>query len=147
MKGRKVSCVGRNGREGFAVAVEVGHVGADAAADLLDRIEVIGDDAAVQQTLAVKGLFKAVALMEAVEVLDGLLETKCEQEANGDGGNVNEEVAPGVGGVRRGMDVDHAWPEESNFEDAAGPRGGMRTRYTVAVPMPENVCVAWYGDV
>jgi hypothetical protein len=29
---------------------------------------------------------------------------------------VNEEVTPRVGSVRRGMDVDHAWPDRLNFE-------------------------------
>ena len=57
-------------------------------------------------------LFKAMALMEMMKVLDSLLEPESEQEADGDGRDVDEEFAPGVGGVWRGMNVDHMRPEE-----------------------------------
>jgi hypothetical protein len=35
--------------------------------------------------------------MAVVEELDGLLETDGDEQANDDGGDVDEEVAPGVG--------------------------------------------------
>ena len=37
--------------------------------------------------------------MQAVEVLDGLLEAYGDEETDGDGGDVDEEVFPGVGGA------------------------------------------------
>ena len=46
-------------------------------------------------------------LMAVVEVLDGLLEADGDEEADDDGGDVDEEVAPGAGGVVGGVDVEH----------------------------------------
>jgi len=48
-----------------------------------------------------------VALMAVVEELDGLLEADGNEEADDDGGDVDEEVAPGMGGGVGRMDVQH----------------------------------------
>ena len=45
--------------------------------------------------------------MAVVEVLDGLFEAYGDEEADDDGGDVDEEVAPGGGGVMGWVDVEH----------------------------------------
>ena len=50
------------------------------------------------------GLVREVAV---VEVLDGLLKSDGDQKTENDGGDVDEEVAPGGGSVMCGMDVEH----------------------------------------
>ena len=50
------------------------------------------------------GLAQLVVLMDA---LDGLFETDGDQEAEDDSGDVDEEVAPGAGGVVGRVDVEH----------------------------------------
>jgi hypothetical protein len=47
--------------------------------------------------------------MKVMEVLDGLLEADGDEEADGDGGDVDEEVGPSVFGLVRGVDIEHAW--------------------------------------
>jgi hypothetical protein len=42
-----------------------------------------------------------------VDALDGLLEADGDEKTDDDGGDVDEEVAPGVCRVVRGMDVEH----------------------------------------
>jgi hypothetical protein len=42
-----------------------------------------------------------------VKVLDGLLEANGDEQAEDDGGDVDEEVSPGAGGVMGGVDVEH----------------------------------------
>jgi hypothetical protein len=46
-------------------------------------------------------------LMAMVEVLHALLQADCDDEAHDDGGDVDEEVSPGVGSVCGWMDVKH----------------------------------------
>jgi hypothetical protein len=46
-------------------------------------------------------------LTAMVDVLDGLLEADGDEQAEDDGGDVNEELAPGRGGVMGGVDVEH----------------------------------------
>jgi hypothetical protein len=46
-------------------------------------------------------------LLAVVKELDGLLKAYGDAEANDDSGNVDEEVAPGVDGFVRGVDVKH----------------------------------------
>ena len=58
-------------------------------------------------------------LMAMVEELDCLFEADGDQEADDDGGDVDEEVAPGVGGVAGWVNVEHGlllyswdcWPD------------------------------------
>ena len=45
--------------------------------------------------------------MAVVDGLDGLLEADGDDEADDDGGDVDEEVAPGVGGAVGWVDVEH----------------------------------------
>ena len=45
-------------------------------------------------------------LMVVVDELDGLLEADGDEEAEDDGGDVDEEVAPGVGGAVGWVDVE-----------------------------------------
>jgi hypothetical protein len=47
------------------------------------------------------------ALVVMMDGLDGLLEADSDEEADTDGGDVNEEVAPGVGGGVGWVDVEH----------------------------------------
>ncbi len=51
--------------------------------------------------------FEQVALMQVVEVLDGLLETDGDEEADRDGDDVDEKVGPGMSGLVGCVDVDH----------------------------------------
>ena len=46
-------------------------------------------------------------LMAMVDELDGLLEADGDEETDDDGGDVDEEVAPGVCGVVWWVDVEH----------------------------------------
>ncbi len=103
--------LGWHGNEVLAIMIQVGHVQADIVADLINGVLIVGDDAAIEEAFVVEGLLKVRALVAVVEELDGLLERKGEQKADRDGGDVNEELTPGVGGMRRGMDVDHSWPK------------------------------------
>jgi hypothetical protein len=48
-----------------------------------------------------------VPLLAMVDGFDGLFEADGDEETDDDGGDVNEEVAPGVGGGVRWMDVEH----------------------------------------
>jgi hypothetical protein len=46
-------------------------------------------------------------LVAVVEVLDGLLKADGDEDAEDDGGEVDEEVAAGSCGVVRWVDIDH----------------------------------------
>jgi hypothetical protein len=48
-----------------------------------------------------------VALMEVMEVLDGLLEADGNEQAYRDGGDVDDEVFPGVFGLVWDVDIEH----------------------------------------
>ena len=52
-------------------------------------------------------VFELVALVKVMEVFDGLFEADGDEEADGDGDDVDEEVGPGVVGLMWGVDVDH----------------------------------------
>jgi hypothetical protein len=47
--------------------------------------------------------------MAVVDRLDRLLQTDGDDEADDDGGDVDEEVFPGVGGFVGRVNVEHAW--------------------------------------
>jgi hypothetical protein len=71
--------------------------------ELVDVLEVypgIGQLAAAQ----------LLELMELMKVLHGLFEAYGDEEADDDGGDVDEEVAPSGGGVVGGVDVEHGAP-------------------------------------
>jgi len=48
-----------------------------------------------------------MALVEMVNCLDGLFAADGDEEPDGDGSDVDEEIASGGGGVVRRMDVEH----------------------------------------
>jgi len=78
------------------------------------HVEVAGDDYAVVDGLGAEVGFKGDALVAVVEGFDGLFESNGDDEADDDGGDVEEEVAPGVGGVVGRVDVEHglhSWAE------------------------------------
>ena len=82
------------------VVFELGHL----PAPLLD---IFGDVLAVGFGLLREGFAGFAEFVVLVDALDGLLESDGDEQADDDGGDVDEEVAPGVGGVVRGMDVEH----------------------------------------
>jgi hypothetical protein len=51
--------------------------------------------------------FELAALMMVVKRFNALLKAYGDEQANDDGGDVNEEVAPGSGSVVRRVDVEH----------------------------------------
>ena len=71
------------------------------------HVEVAGDDVAVVDGLGAQVGFEGDALVAVVEGFDGLLEADGDEQADDDGGDVEEEVAPGVGGVVGRVDVEH----------------------------------------
>src|SRR5437764_4249061 len=73
------------------------------------HLEVAVDDLKVLFGLVVEVLLELVALVAVVNSFDGLLEGYGDEQANDDGGNVDEEVAPGAGGVVCGVDVENRW--------------------------------------
>jgi hypothetical protein len=54
-----------------------------------------------------QGLADFSDLMTVVEVFDSLFEADGDEEPDDDGGDVDEEVAPGAGGMVGGVDVEH----------------------------------------
>ena len=70
-----------------------------------DGIALAIDD--VLAALEIKGFPSQLELLALLEVLDRLLDADGDEQANYDGCDVNEKVAPGVGGVVRRVDVEH----------------------------------------
>ena len=92
------------GRDGNGSAMLLGSsqqlgilFGVDIAAALGD-FNVAEGDVYVAQAFVVEIGFELMALMLVVKELDGLLEADSDEQTNADGGDVDEEVAPGVGG-------------------------------------------------
>jgi len=48
-------------------------------------------------------------LMAVVEVLDGLFEPNCDEQADSDGRNMDEKILPCAHGVVRWMDIEHRY--------------------------------------
>ena len=61
-------------------------------ADVCEPAEVHGVAAQIDAEFVAQVVFELVALMKVVEVLDGLLEADGDEEADGDGRDVDEEV-------------------------------------------------------
>ena len=57
-------------------------------------------------TLATEFLLELMALVAVADGFDRLFEADGDEQADDDGGDVDEEVAPGVGGVFGRMDVE-----------------------------------------
>jgi hypothetical protein len=76
-------------------------------AALLGDADVVEGDAQIAETFGAEISFELVALMAVVDGFDGLFEADGDEQANDDGGDVDEEVAPGAGGVVRWVDFEH----------------------------------------
>ncbi len=66
--------------------------------------------------LLLEGFAGLAQLVMLVDALDGLFEADGYEEAEDDGGDVDEEVAPCIGGVVRRVDVEHTWAPEWGLE-------------------------------
>ena len=101
-------CVELIGAGGFGfVALKSGHVRLQSHLVLLEDGDVAGDLDLVVGDLVADGLAGLGDLVAVVDVLDGLLEAYGDEEAENDGGDVDEEIAPGAGGVVWWVDVEH----------------------------------------
>jgi hypothetical protein len=69
--------------------------------------DAVGVGFAVLVALGAEGFAGLGDLAPMVEIFDGLLEADGDQQAEDDGGDVDEEVAPGGGSVVGGVDVEH----------------------------------------
>ena len=65
--------------------------------------------------------FEVLALVVVVEGFDALLEADGDEQAYADGGDVDEEVAPGVGGVVGRVDIEHCEDTCVAGSDLQGP--------------------------
>ena len=77
-------------------------------ANLAEDPEVLGVAAQVGAELGTKVFFELVALVKVMEVFDGLFKADGDEEAYGDGGDVDDEVCPGVFGLVWDVDIEHA---------------------------------------
>ena len=73
------------------------------------RVEVLVRPVAVEFIVDVEVFFELMALVAMVDELDRLLKADGDEEADDDGGDVEEEVTPGVGGVVGRVDVEHGF--------------------------------------
>lgn len=71
------------------------------------HLQVAVDDLQVLRGLVAEIFLELTALVAVMEKLDGLFKGDGDEEAENDGGDVNEEVAPGSGGVVRRVNVQH----------------------------------------
>jgi hypothetical protein len=62
-----------------------------------------------------EGFAELGALVPVVEGFYQLLEAHGDEQADDDGGDVNEEVSPGAGGVVGRVDVEHGRPLQREF--------------------------------
>ena len=81
-------------------------------------MQVTLDDVLVVLGLDAEIFVQLMTLMAVVDRFDGLLQAYSDEEANHDGGDVDEEVFKGVGGFVGRVDVEHG----------AGSGGGWRYR-------------------
>ena len=98
------------GLVGGAVGEEDGRVVAQLGLDLVNAVQLGGGTAAVGVDLFAELLAGLLQLVMVVEEFDGLLEADGDEEAYDDGGDVDEEVAPGVDGLMGRVNVDHGFP-------------------------------------
>ena len=71
------------------------------------RAEVVLQGGVLAFGFAVKIALKLVPLMGAMDELDGLFKADGDEQADDDGGDVDEEVSPGAGGVLGWVDVEN----------------------------------------
>ena len=72
-----------------------------------EAADVFCEAGEVVLVLACEGFSGSVDLVATVEVLDGLFQANGDEEAYDDGGDMEEEVSPGGGGVVGWVDVKH----------------------------------------
>ena len=70
-------------------------------------LELRGHELEIALGLLMHLIFEVLALMVVVQGFDGLFEADGDEEADADGGDVDEEVAPGVDGFVGSVDVEH----------------------------------------
>jgi len=79
----------------------------DAGVQIFDSLPVEESElihvAEVKVGVGEDALSHVVELLAMMEVLDGLLEADGDDEAEDDGGDMDEEVSPGIGGVVGGV--------------------------------------------
>ena len=94
------------------------------------HFEVAVDDLKVLFGLVMEVFLELVALMAVMEGFDGLFEADGDEETDDDGGDVDEEVSPGAGGVVGWVDVEHggAFLGRRRFGRFLGIRWGQRER-------------------
>ena len=88
-------------------AQELGELLGVEIAPTLGDFYVLEGDVYVAEAFGVEIGFQLVALMTMMQGLDGLLEGDGDEQADADGGNVEQEVAPGVGGGVGWVDIEH----------------------------------------
>jgi hypothetical protein len=71
------------------------------------HLQVAVDDLEVLFGLVAEVFLELTTLVAVMDELDGLLKANGDEQAEDDGGDVNEEVAPGAGGVVSWVDVEH----------------------------------------
>jgi hypothetical protein len=71
------------------------------------HFQVTVDDLEVLLGFVVQVFLELMALVAVMDRLDSLFKADGDEEAEDDGGDVDEEVAPGAGGVVGGVDVEH----------------------------------------
>jgi hypothetical protein len=97
-------------------------------ANLAKDAEVVGVAVKIGAELVAEVFFEMVALVEVMEVFDGLLEADGDEETYRDGGDVDDEVCPGVFAL--------VWTWTSSMRGPAKKSGweagpvGMREGYT-----------------
>src|SRR6516164_7054526 len=82
-------------------------VAADSGNSVVEPAALEGESSQVLALFELQGGTGFGDLVAMVKVLDGLFEANRDEQAEDDGGDVDEEVAPGGGGVVRRVDVDH----------------------------------------
>src|SRR5215472_2490398 len=75
--------------------------------DVSESAKVVVVTAEIGAEFFAKMFFELITLMKMMEVLDCLLEADGDEEADGDGGDVDEKVGPGVFGFVRDVDINH----------------------------------------
>jgi len=94
-----------NAAIGDGRVVEGDDGGVDPGALALEADEVTFGEVEIALGFVVELGFELMALMVVVESFDGLLQGDGDEEADADGGDVDEEVAPGVDGFVGWVDV------------------------------------------
>src|ERR1700722_13462606 len=110
------------------------HVQPDETMGLIDGGEVTLHQRAIGDAFAVQRLLYLTRLAVMVDMFHRLLEPNGNEQADDNGGDVDEEVSPGGGGVVGGVNVEHGW---NLSED------GWRFSLCSTPPMPQETRHGW----